>query len=380
MKPLISEPGHRESVRVMVDNTTIKNTTTRHIATMKKRILMIGTGGTIAGAAPSSNQTLGYTAGALGIDTLLESMGPIANGGQSRFSLHAVQPFSIGSQHMSSAHWLKLARIVVDGTDGNDALVIAHGTDTMEETAFFLDLVAGRETPIVLTGAMRPATAISADGPANLGFACLLGAEDEARGRGPLVAFGHEAWLACHARKVHTMDLAAFDGSGHDAQARLVSDTIHWRVESQAARSDAAVRPVFEFSRIERHGSSLPRVGLITQHVDADPAIVDWHLAEGARGLVFIGTGQGTMPDAMRAALARASRAGCLVVRSTRIAGGPVVPDSEPLESDRDDALGLIASQWLAALKCRILLQCCLAIGLGKADLPEIRRFFGAYR
>ena len=346
---------------------------------MKKRILMIGTGGTIAGAAPSSSQTLGYTAGALGIDTLLDSMGPIASGAATPLAIEAVQPFSIGSQHMTGAHWLTLAHLVTDAANDHDALVIAHGTDTMEETAFFLDLVAPRETPILLTGAMRPATAISADGPANLRFACLVGAEREARGRGPMIAFGHEAWLACHARKIHTMQLAAFDGSGHDAQALLVSDAIHWRIDADSARRHAAARPAFELSRIAHHGASLPRVGIVSQHVDADPAIVDWHLSEGARGLVFLGTGQGTMPDPMRAALARASRAGCLVVRSTRIAGGPVVPDSEPLEADRDETLGFIASQWLTGLKGRILLQCCLAIGLGKADLPEIRRCFGAY-
>ncbi|MGE0311771.1 MAG: asparaginase [Lautropia sp.] len=347
---------------------------------MRGRVLLIGTGGTIAGAAPSSSQTLGYTPGAIGVDALRRSIGAIADGETARIDLRTSQPFSIGSQHMTSAHWLALAREVDGASREHDAIVIAHGTDTMEETAFFLDLVCPRETPIVLTGAMRPATAISADGPSNLGFACLIGAEQAARGRGPLVAFCDSAWLGWHARKVHTLALDAFDGTGHDAQALRVSDAVAWRVDAEAARREAAARPAFDRQRIEHHGAPLPRVGLIAQHVDADPAIVDWHLSEGARGLVFAGTGQGTMPDAMRAALARASRAGCLVVRSTRVAGGPVIPDTEPVEADRDDALGFVASHWLPAIKARILLQCCLAIGLGKADLPEVRRRFDAYR
>ncbi len=367
--------GELVQVRVVDDNAQETGG-----ASMKKKIMLIGTGGTIAGAAPSSSQTLGYTPGVLGIDALRDALGAIACGEHARFDLRTSQPFSIGSQHMTSTHWLTLAREVDDASTKHDAIVVAHGTDTMEETGFFLDLVCPRDTPIVLTGAMRPATAISADGPANLAFACALGADAAARGRGTMIAFADEAWLACHARKVHTLGLSAFDGSGHDAQAVRVSDTVAWRIDADAARRDAAARPTFDRARIEQQGALLPRVGLIVQHVDADPAVVDWHLSEGARGLVFAGTGQGTMPDAMRAALARASRAGCLVVRSTRVAGGPVIPDTEPLEADRDETLGFVASRWLPAIKSRILLQCCLAIGLGKGDLPEIQRRFDAYR
>lgn len=341
-------------------------------------LLLIGTGGTIAGAAPSAAQTLGYRPGAIGIGDIVASIDGLAE----RFAVVAEQPFSIGSQHMTSARWVTLARRIATAGDDPavDGIVIAHGTDTLEETAFFLDLVAPAGKPVVLTGAMRPATAISADGPANLLCAMQAAGSRQAAGRGVLVAFGNRVWAARHVRKVHSLDVNAFSGGEHEAQASLVSASLHWRLEGALAAERAASLPHFALEDLRLDDDSrLPRVGLIWQHVDADADIVTWHLAQGARGIVYAGTGSGTMPDAMRAALGRASRAGCVVVRATRVADGPVIRDSEAVEADRDGSMGFVASQWLGALKARILLQCALATGLGSERLGVLQGMFDRY-
>ena len=124
-----------------------------------KNLLLIGTGGTIAGAAPTATQTTGYRAGAVPVTQLVDDLPGLA----AIARLRASQPFSIGSQHMTSANWLELAQLVRDAqrNPAVDGIVIAHGTDTMEETAFFLDLATPRGKPVVMTGAMRPATAVS---------------------------------------------------------------------------------------------------------------------------------------------------------------------------------------------------------------------------
>ena len=111
--------------------------------------------------------------------------------------------------------------------------------------------------------------------------------------------------------------------------------------------------------------------------MDCDEAVVDWHLARGARGIVIAGSGNGMMPDPMRAALARARRSGCIVVRATRVAGGPVMRNAEAEPADRDDALGFVASGFVAPLKARVLLQCCLAAAM---TVAEVQRQFDRFR
>jgi L-asparaginase len=276
--------------------------------------------------------------------------------------IRTTQPFSIGSQHMASSNWLELASLVrqAQADPGVDGIVITHGTDTMEETAFFLDLVASGSKPVVMTGAMRPATAISADGPANLLGACRFACDPGAAGRGVLVAFGDRAFAAANVTKVHTLHTDGFAARGDIASGELVAEAVQWRRPVREAPSPFGGLALPD---------PLPPVALILQHVDCDPAAVDWHLARGARGIVIAGSGNGMMPVAMRATLAQASRRGCTVVRASRVAAGPVVRNAEAEPADRDDALGFVASGYLPPLKARILLQCCLAAGLTRAQI-----------
>jgi L-asparaginase len=347
---------------------------------MKKTLLIIGTGGTIAGAAPGAGQTLGYQAGAVPVSQLIEELPGIAD----LAAVRTTQPFSIGSQHMTSAQWLVLAALVRDAQADPEVsgIVITHGTDTLEETAFFLDLVTDGFKPVVLTGAMRPATAIGADGPSNLLGACRVALDSRAAGRGVLVVFNDCVFDAAHVGKIHTLRVDAFAARDAAPIGHLVSEEVCWRQPPPGwnAPPGAGTRP--ESAALSRafSGSVLPNrlpvVALILQHVDCDEAVVEWHRSRGARGIVVAGSGNGMLPTPMRAALAKASREGCLVVRASRVATGPVVRNAEAAPEDRDDALGFIASGSVSALKARVLLQCCLMAGL---NATEVQRQFDSY-
>jgi L-asparaginase len=324
-----------------------------------KRLLVIGTGGTIAGSAPAATQTTGYRAGAVPVARLVQDLPQLAELANIRTS----QPFSIGSQHMTSANWLRLAALVREAVaDASvDGIVLTHGTDTMEETAFFLDLVTARVKPVVMTGAMRPATAVSADGPANLLGACRFASDAGAAGHGVLVAFADRAFAAASVAKAHTLRTDAFAARDASPVAELVGETVAWRRPAPGEDHQAFAALALP--------EALPRVALLLQHVDCDEAVVDWHLARGVQGIVIAGSGNGMLPDPMRAALAGASRSGCIVVRASRVGAGPVMRNAEAEPADRDDALGFVASGFLAPLKARILLQVCLAAEMSAGQI-----------
>lgn len=345
------------------------------MTTRPTRLLVLGTGGTIAGAEPEGEAGR-YRAGAVSIEALLAS----ASGLGDRLALAAEQPFSTGSQHFTSGHWLTLARRIAAAADDSsiDGIVITHGTDTLEETAFALDLLAPRAKAVVLTGAMRPATAVSADGPANLRAACLVAADPGAAGCGPLVAFADRVWAASQVGKRQTQACDAFDAGEYEALATVAGAALHWRREPASTRDAASRRPTFPTIAGTR-ATSLPAVALVWQHPDCDPAVIDWYCQRGIRGIVLAATGAGTMPAAMRAALAGAVGRGCLVVRASRVANGPVLRDNEVDEADRDSTLGFVAAGRLGPLKARILVQCCLASGLGGQDADQAQALFDAY-
>ncbi len=318
------------------------------------RILLIATGGTIAGAAPSASRTQGYVPGALPVASLLDAVPALATVAR----VTAEQPFAIGSQHMSTARWLVLAeRIRAVAADPSiDGVVIAHGTDTLEETALFLDLVCPRDTPVVLTGAMRPATALGADGPMNLFAAVSVAADRAARGAGALVLMNDQVFGPDRAAKAHTSRTDAFVARDGAPLGLLLDGRPAWREPPAQA---AARRPSLA-AHLPVLPQTLPRVDLIAQHVDADPGIVDWLVSRGARGLVLAGTGHGTMPDPMRNALAAAAARGCLVVRASRVAAGPVLRGA----GVDDAAFGFVAAGFVSPHKARLLAALALAAGL----------------
>lgn len=351
-------------------------------ASSSPSLLIIGTGGTIAGVAPSAGSTAGYQAGALPIGQILDSV-PGLSTLVPEGRLTTEQVFSIPSEQMSGAHWLQLAgrlRAWLNGDKVPDAIVITHGTDTLEETAFFLSLVLPPTRPVLLTGAMRPASALSADGPGNLYDACRFAlAARQAGIGGVFVSFGGRVLRADAVYKQHANRTDAFAQRFGQPVAWLEADRPCWQpVLAGGGLQGQFATLVLEDTAASAKGDvasmTLPPVGIVPQHVDADPTMVAWLRSRGCQGLVLAGTGIGTMPVPMRAALAQARREGCLVVRASRVPEGYVGRNTEARPEDSDDALDFITSGWLDARKARILLQLCLAAKMGNAR--EIQALF----
>ncbi|THF60251.1 asparaginase, partial [Pseudothauera rhizosphaerae] len=200
-------------------------------------IALVATGGTIAGAAASATDTTGYTAGSLTAADLLDAVPQLGTVAE----LRAEQLFNLDSKDMGPTHWLALTRRVQALLDDPaiDGVVITHGTDTLEETAFFLHLALHGDKPVVLTAAMRPATALSADGPMNLWEAVGVAASTEFRGPGVLIAFAGEVFSAEDFAKGHTVRPAAF-AARHAGPLGLASPPQRLRAP---ARSAAALLP-----------------------------------------------------------------------------------------------------------------------------------------
>jgi L-asparaginase len=325
-------------------------------------ILLIATGGTIAGTAESPTRVSGYRPAALPVQALVASVPGLS----SIARVSTEQPFSTGSQHLNSGHWLQLAtRIRAALADpAIDGVAITHGTDTMEETALFLDLTCTRDKPVVLTGAMRPATAASADGPMNLFNAIAMAAHATARGAGPMVLMNDQAFAPDRAAKLHTSRVDAFGARDGGPIAAMIDGTPHWHVD---ARQAAQRRP----SLADAFGSlpsALPRVDVVHSHVDLDPAVVDWLLGRGSRAIVVAGTGNGTLAEPLQQALAAAAGRGCVVVRASRIAQGPVVRDG----GVDDTRHGFVAAGFVSPHKARLVTALALAAGIDRTGLQAL--------
>jgi L-asparaginase len=305
----------------------------------KPLVVILATGGTIAGTAALATDTTGYRAGALGIDALVAGVPALAD-----HRLESESVAAIDSKDMDEATWQRLARRVAHHLARPEVagIVITHGTDTLEETAYFLHRVLAPAKPVVLTAAMRPASSLSADGPANLLDAVTVA---EAPGvRGVSVVFGGSVWGAVGLRKVHTLQTSAFTGSDCGPIARLEGGVI--RVFRPWPEGEA-----LGLARIAAEASTWPRVEIVMNHAGADGRIVDDAVIAGTAGIVVAGTGHGTVSARMDAAIARARGEGVRVTRASRCVFGPVLPHG----ADAADAAGE-----LSAVQARVELQLAL--------------------
>jgi L-asparaginase len=279
---------------------------------MMRRVHVLGTGGTIAGAQPDPGHH-GYTAAAYGIDWLLNAVP-----GLDRLALlTGEQVVKIGSQDMDDATWLHLARRVneVLAAADTDAVLITHGTDTLEETSYFLSLVTHSDKPIIMVAAMRPATAISADGPGNLYNAVAAAASPGAHGRGVLISMNDELDYARNATKTNATRVQTFASVNRGPAALVNTGTINWfqPLDKKYGRTSA-----FSVDQL----TSLPRVDIIYAHPSMSVDLIDAAIKNGARGLVIAGVGAGNMTQPALDRLAAAAKAGVAVVRSTRTGSG----------------------------------------------------------
>ena len=312
---------------------------------LQPHILVLATGGTIAGMAGDALRH-DYRPGQIAIEDYLDQVQELGLG--VRFSGRQVA--NIGSEDMDATVWTALHAAIVAALDDADCagVIVTHGTDTLEETAFLLDLTLPTAKPVVLVGAMRPADAVGYDGLRNFANAARVAGNADAAGRGVLVVMGDRVFAARDVRKVRTRGTDAFRGFPRDSVGLLTPSALEWfgapwRVGDQARFA---------------YASDLPEVPILYVHAALDEDFVARLRGPQTRGLVVAGVGEGNMPEAVRAALARLAAEGILVIRASRLDEGLV--DREP----EDDANGFVAARALNPQKARILAQLLIADGI----------------
>ena len=309
-------------------------------------IRILATGGTIAGrSGPAGSQS--YAAGQIGISQLLAEAGAthVAQ------SVQAREIAAIGSQDIGWREWCALREAIVEACadPAVGGIVVTHGTDTAEETAFLLDLTLPAGKPVVLAGAMRPADALGSDGMRNLANALRTVCDPAAGHRGVLLVMGDKVFAARDARKATTQGMDAFRGFPRGPIAAVSPTSVEWFAPPARAGMEA------------RFGwpDALPRVEILHVYAGMDRSPVDCVVADGAKGIVIAGLGQGNAPRGVLEALGEAATQGILVVRASRTDEGLV---DRNVEVD-DDGFGFVASRALNPAKARILLQLLLANG-----------------
>jgi L-asparaginase len=277
-------------------------------------VVIIGTGGTIAGASGSATDNVGYKAGSLSVESLVGAVPALASK-----RLEAEQLAQLDSKDMDHATWARLARRVKEHLDRPEVrgIVITHGTDTLEETAYLLQRVLAPEKPVVLTAAMRPATAIQADGPQNLLDAVAVA---EAEGvRGVIAVVAGQVWSGLELRKTHSYRLDAFE-AGPDAGLLAVVE-------------EGGLRCFRDWPQGEALGAGLlpedalqwPWVAVLGSHAGADARSLEAWRHAGLQGLILACTGNGTLNGALDAPVQALKEAGVPVWRTTRCAQGRIV-------------------------------------------------------
>jgi L-asparaginase type II len=326
-------------------------------------ITILATGGTIAGTGASSTTTVGYTAATVGVQRLIQAVPELAKVA----NVSGEQVFQIASENMSNEHWLTLAKRVntLLAQPSVDGIVITHGTDTLEETAYFLNLVVKSRKPVVLVGAMRPSTAISADGPINLYNSVLLAASPEAVGKGVLVAMNDQIQAARDVTKVNTSTLDAFR-TPELGMLGYIQGSKPFFYRQQVRKHTAETE--FDISALQ----ALPQVDIVYGYANVGPVAVDAFMAAGAKGIIHAGVGDGSLAAKVVPALKAARAKGAVVVRASRVGQGILARNGEA----NDDELDFVVADTLNAQKARILLMLALT---KTADTKEIQRMFYTY-
>lgn len=289
--------------------------------------------------------------------------------------LEWVQVAGGGSQDMTFSRMQDLAdriNALLDAGDtaaGVDGVVVTHGTDTLEETAYFLNLRVRSSKPVVLTGAMRPFFATSADGPQNLFGAVAVAADPRAADRGVLVVMNNQIHGARSLQKNHTLDVAAFTSGTHGLIGEIQGHDIRGSDIRYFRRPFRTHTYQSEFSAPGALMLPFPRVDIVYACADMPADLIDGAVARGAKGIVIAGVGNGNMNKAARDRAAWAVKQGVRVVRSSRVPAGRVIRN---VEID-DDRLGFVVADDLSPAKARILLMLAL---MKKRGCDDIQRLF----
>ena len=325
-------------------------------------VRVLATGGTIAGAQASATD-YGYKSGAYDVNALLKAVPNL----DKLAVITGEQVASIGSQDMNDEVWLKLARRLnaVLAEPGTNGALITHGTDTLEETSYFLSLVTKSDKPVVMVGSMRPATATSADGPGNIYNGVAVVADAGAARKGTLVVLNDVIHYARNVVKTDTTSVQTFASVNRGPAGLVNTGKIFW-----FEPMDKKVGKATEFSVDAL--DKLPRVDIIYAHANMSADLIDAAIARGAKGIVVAGVGDGNMTTPALDALTKAAKSGVVVVRSTRLPEGIVLRNNEV----NDDEKGFVASGELNPGKSRVLLQ----LALTRTNDPvRIQKMFYEY-
>ncbi len=325
-----------------------------------KNVVVIATGGTIAGSG-ASGKTTNYTAGVYDVKALtdsVEGLDKIAN-------IMGVQVCNVGSDDLKYENWISIANLInkLSTDDSIAGFVITHGTDTLDESAYFLNMVVKTDKPVVITGAMRPATAISADGPMNIYQSVALAASKDAVGKGVMVVFSDGIYGARDVQKVNTSKTGAFGENDLGSFGFMRDDVPYFYNQSTKPHT---TKTEFSVDGL----TTLPKVGIAYFSVEADPGELDY-MAEHYDGIVVAGAGSGCMSEAWTKKLGELESKNIPVVRTSRIANGNIAGDDY-----FDHYKNMIVGSNLAPHKARILLQ--LALTKTK-NIDQIKTMFEKY-
>jgi len=311
-----------------------------------KNIVILATGGTIAGAGASSTGSA-YTSGKVTIDAMIDAVPNI----RKLANLSGEQTANVGSQDMSVKVWLALATRINEllATNDVDGIVITHGTDTQEETAFFLNLVVKSDKPVVLTGSMRPSTALSAEGPLNLYNAVAVAASDKTKGHGVVVVMNDDIHSAHAVKKMITTPVQTFMSPMHGLLGTVSFGDVTFFHKPHGLYT---LNSEFSVDGVKGY----PRVDIVYGCADMSPDLIDIMVKAGAKGIVIAGVGDGNMTAATLEAMKKATSNGIPVVRASRVPTGTVLLHGEVVDED----YGSVSSMELNPQKARILLMLAL--------------------
>ena len=323
-------------------------------------VVILATGGTIAGAGEAGKET-GYKPGSISVESLIASVPGI----EEIAPLAAEQVCNINSDDMNSKIWMQLARTINACADDDRVagIVVLHGTDTMEETAYFLNLVVNTNKPVVITGSMRPATSISADGPMNLYQSVVVAANKESWGKGVLGVFSDSIFTARSMQKVSSFDVTAISAGPMGALGFVRNKEVFFYQESTKKHTRGTA-----FNSLVDTVAELPAVETIYFQVDADPSIIDFY--QNKPGLVIAGAGAGEFSEAFINRLTAYARSGKPVISATRVDNGVITQDSVLVKE-------AVAANDLPPQKAAVLLR--LAIAINKTSQEDLINFFKIY-
>ncbi|WP_107758843.1 asparaginase [Dickeya sp. Secpp 1600] len=331
---------------------------TANAADKLPNIVILATGGTIAGSAATSTQTTGYKAGALGVDTLINAVPDV----KKLANVKGEQFANMASENMTGDVVLKLSQRVnaLLARDDVDGVVITHGTDTLEESAYFLHLTVKSDKPVVFAAAMRPATAISADGPMNLLEAVRVASDKQSRGRGVLVVLNDRIGSARYITKSNASTLDSFRVNEEGYLGVVIGNHIYYQNRLDKLHTN---RSVFDVRGL----TSLPKVDILYGYQDDPEYLYDAAISHGVKGIVYAGMGAGSVSVRGIAGMRKAQDKGVVVMRSSRTGNGIVPPD---------EALPGLVADSLNPAHARILLMLALT---RTSDPAVIQDYFHTY-